>query len=93
MDHSVDLSIPDLKKKVLKKKRNRQKQGKILKYYINAKQQIPVPYGSMLHIPSTNLPLLAAKQEPYKKACLLMKHIEEFSEKSSGEWASRQKKR
>ena len=28
-----------------------------------------VPYGSMLHIPPTNL-LLAAKQEPYKKAYL-----------------------
>ena len=31
---------------------------------------IPVPYGSMLHIPPTNLVLLAAKQEPYKKAYL-----------------------
>ena len=46
-----------------------------LKYYINAKQQIPVPYGSMLHIPPTNL-LLAAKQKPYKKAYLFMKNIE-----------------
>ena len=45
----------------------------------------------MLHIPLTNL-LLAAKQEPYKKAYLLMKSVEEFSGKSSGEWASRQKK-
>ena len=34
---------------------------------MNAQQQIPVPYGSMLHIPLTNLLLLAAKQEPYKK--------------------------
>ena len=31
------------------------------------KQQIPVPYGSMLHIPPTNFLLLTAKQEPYKK--------------------------
>ena len=45
------------------------------KNYINAKQQIPVPYGSMLHIPPTNLLLLAAKQEPYKKAHLLTKEI------------------
>ena len=58
------------------------------KYWI---QKIPVPYGSMLHIPQTNL-LLAAKQEPYKKAYLLMKNIEEFSGKSSEEWTSRQKK-
>ena len=26
-----------------------------------------MPYGSMLHIPPTNLLLPAAKQEPYKK--------------------------
>ena len=45
------------------------------KYYINAYPQIPVPYGSMLHIPPTNLLLLAAKQEPYKKAYLLTKNI------------------
>ena len=45
----------------------------------------------MLHIPSTNLLLLAAKQEPYKKAYLLTKNIEEFSGKSSGEWTGRQK--
>ena len=41
---------------------------------------MPVPYGSMLYIPPTNLPptnllLLAAKQEPYKKAYLLTKNI------------------
>ena len=36
--------------------------------------------------------LLAAKQEPYKIACFFTKNIEEFSGKSSGEWASRQKK-
>ena len=37
-----------------------------------------MPYGSMLHIPPTNLLLLAAKQEPYepyKKAYLLTKSI------------------
>ena len=27
-----------------------------------------MPYGSMLHIPLTNLLLQAAKQEPYKKS-------------------------
>ena len=46
----------------------------------------------MLHVAPTNLLLLAAKQEQYKKAYLLTKNTEEFSEKSSGEWASRQKK-
>ena len=47
----------------------------------------------MLHIPPTNLLFLVAKQEPYKKkAYLFTKNIEEFSGKSSGEWASRQKK-
>ena len=79
-DHSVDLSIPDLKKKY--KKRNGQNQWKIRQYYITAEQQLPVPYGSMLHIPPTNLLLLAAKEEPYKKAYFLTKNIEEFSEKS-----------
>ena len=53
---------------------------------------IPVPYGSMLHIPLTSLLLLAAKQEPYKEVYLLTKNIEEFSGKSSEEWTSRQKK-
>ena len=47
-----------------------------------------MPYGSTLHTPQTNLLLLAAKQEPYKKA----KNIEEFSGKSSEERTSRQKK-
>ena len=64
---------------------------KILKYYINALQQIPVSYGSMLHIPPTNSLFLTAKQEPYKKAYLLTKNIEEFSGKSVEERASRQK--
>ena len=52
-----------------------------------------MPYGSMLHIPMTNLLLLAAKQEPHKKAYLLTKNIEEFSGRSSEEWTSRQKKK
>ena len=39
-------------------------------------------YGSMLHIPPTNCFLQTAKQEPYKKAYLLTKNIEEFSGKS-----------
>ena len=47
----------------------------------------------MLHVPPTNLFLLAAKQESYKKAYLLTKHIEEFSGKSLEEWTSRQKKK
>ena len=46
----------------------------------------------MLHVPPTNLLLLAAKQKPYKRAYLLTKNVEEFSGKKSGEWASRQKK-
>ena len=82
---TIPLSIPDLKQgmdRSNKKKLN----------YINAEQQIPVPYGSMLHIPPTNLLLLAAKQESYKKAYLLMKNIGEFSGKSSEERTSRQKK-
>ena len=49
-------------------------------------------YGSMLHIPPTNLLLLTPKQEPYKKAYLLTKNIEEFSGKNLEERASRQKK-
>ena len=47
----------------------------------------------MLHIPLTNLLLLAAKQEPYKKAYFLTKSIEEFSGKSPDEWTSRQKEK
>ena len=50
-------------------------------------------HGRMLHIPLTNLLLLAAKEEPYKKADLLTTKIEEFLGKSSGEWTSRQKKK
>ena len=68
VDHSVDLSIPDFKNGM---DRSNKKKKKIKKYYINAKQQIPVPYGSMLNIPPTSLLLLAAKQEPYKKSLSL----------------------
>ena len=53
---------------------------------------MPVHYGSMLHIPPTNLLLLAAKQKSYKKAYLLKKNTEEFPGKSSEERTSRQKK-
>ena len=35
----------------------------------------------MLHIPPTNLLLLPANQEPYKKASLFMKNIGKFSRK------------
>ena len=52
---------------------------------------MPVSNGSMLHIPPTNCLLLTAKQEPYKKAFLLTKNIEEFSGKSFEERVSRQK--
>ena len=54
----------------------------MLKYHINAQQQIPVPYGSMLHIPPTNCLLRTTKPEPYKKAYLSTKNIEELSGKS-----------
>ena len=63
-----------------------------MKIFYTCITEIPVPYGSVLHIPPTNLPLLAAKEELYKKAYLLMKNIEEFSGESSREWTSRQKK-
>ena len=36
----------------------------------------------MLHVPLTNYHLLAAKQEPYQKACLFMKILKKFLEKS-----------
>ena len=55
------------------------------------KKKILVPYGRTLHIPPTNLLLLAAEQESYKKAYLLTRNTEEFSGKSSGEWASSRK--
>ena len=57
------------------------------------KKKILVPYGRTLHIPPTNLLLLAAEQEPYQEAYHLTKSAEEFSgTKKSGKWASRQKK-
>ena len=40
---------------------------KFKKCYINPSWQIPVPYGSKLHIPPANYHLLAAQQEPHKK--------------------------
>ena len=41
-----------------------------------------MPYGSILHIPPTNLLLLAAKQEPYKKSpSLNEKYWKNFLEK------------
>ena len=50
-----------------------------------------MPYGSALHIPPTNCLLITAKKEPYKKAYLLTKNIEEFSGKSLEKRASRKK--
>ena len=46
----------------------------------------------MLRIPPTNVLLLAAKQESYKKVHLFTKNIEEYFGKSSVERTSRQKK-
>ena len=51
-----------------------------------------MPYGSTLHIPPTNLLLLAAKQEPCKKAYLLTKNIEEFSGKKFSRKGQQKKK-
>ena len=81
VDHSVDLSTPDFKKSIKKRMdRSNKKNSKILYKCITANT---VSYGSMLHIPPTNCLLLTAKQEqPYKKAYLLTKNIEEFSGKS-----------
>ena len=59
---------------------------------MNAEQQIPAPYGSTPHIPPTNSPLPAPKQEQHKKAHLLTKNIEEFPGKSSKERTSGQEK-
>ena len=50
-----------------------------------------MPYGSVVHIAQINLLILAAKQEPYKKAYLLSKNTQEFSGKSLEERTSRQK--
>ena len=46
-----------------------------------------MPYGSKLHIPPTNYHLLAAQQEPYKKAESLTKYIGVFWK--TGEWTIR----
>ena len=51
-----------------------------------------MPYGNMLHIWLTNLLLLAAKQEPYKKAYLFVKNIE-FSGQISAEYGQQAEKR
>ena len=40
-------------------------------FHINAIRQILVPYNGKLHKPPTNNHLIAAQQEPYKKACPL----------------------
>ena len=51
--------------------------------YINAYSQIPVSYGSKLHIPPTNYHLLAAQQEPYKKSLTLKEDFfESFLERN-----------
>ena len=77
VDHFADLSILDFSKS----KKNEWTEA-IKKYiYKCITAYIPVPYGSALHIPPTNLLLLAAKQESYKTAYLLTKNIEEFSGK------------
>ena len=47
----------------------------------------------MLHIPPTNILLLAAKQEPYKNVYLLMNNIEDVSGKKSREWPAGRKKK
>ena len=57
-----------------------------------------MPHGSKLHIPPTNYPLLAAQQEPYEKAQLLMKNIWVFWKKSQengplAKWLDRKSKR
>ena len=52
-----------------------------------------MPYGSRLHIPPTNLLLLAAKQEPYKKKAYLLRKISKnFLEIGQGNRPSRQEK-
>ena len=43
--------------------------------------QIPVPYGSMLHLPPTKQYVPAAKQEPRQTAYHLTKNIEDFLDK------------
>ena len=52
---------------------------------------IPVPYGNMLRVYTTDQLLLAAKQEPYKKASPVRKNVEESSGKkvSMGQLAAK----
>ena len=78
MDHSIDLSIPDFLKSI---KKEWTEAVKNIYIYINAYQQIPVPYSSMLHIPPTNLLLLASKQESHKKVSLNEKYWRIFWKK------------
>ena len=53
--------------------------------YLSASWQIPVVYGSMLHVSPTNSYLLAAKQKLYQKAYLLTKNSEELFGKSTSQ--------
>ena len=87
VDHSVDLSIPDFKKSIKKD----WTKG-IRKAYKCITANTSAIWQHAAHTP-TNLLFLAAKQEPYKKAYLFVKNIDEFSGKSSREWTSRQRKR
>ena len=75
------------------KKKYKKGMARIFLFYLNAQWPVPVPFGSMLHIPPTNYHLLAAKQEPFQKAFLLTKNTEDFSGKMSEEWASGQNNR
>ena len=67
----------------------------------NKKKNIKIAYKCITantsaiwqHAPHTTDQFISLKQEPYKKAYLLTKNIEEFSGKRSGEWTRRQKKR
>ena len=52
-----------------------------------------MPYGNTLHIPPTNLLLLAAKQQSYKKAYLLTKILKNFLGKVQKNGPAGRKKR
>ena len=54
---------------------------KKLKYFINAQQQIPVPYGSMLHIPPTNFFSQLLNRSHTKKRISNEKYWKNFSKK------------
>ena len=80
VDHSVDLSTPDFKKSIKKRMdRSNKKNSKILYKCITANTSVMWQHAAH----TTNRLLLTAKQEPYKKAYLLTKNIEEFLEKVS----------